>query len=178
MHGLKVHHFINNTTPLDILHAALIYDCLGAFFPPPTTPLKETESFSVLLYSFTSRLFCYSPEIGRFRSPGWISSKVTGQFALTTEINPLRLVKAAVSICKNDRANRIAAASYHTKAKSNGSSLRVTSRRYPGRRRRTGPAHTILLWTPSQPLATCSAQISSARVSLHVTALDMVFFCL
>jgi len=32
MHGLKVHHFINNTPQLDILHASLIYDCLGAFF--------------------------------------------------------------------------------------------------------------------------------------------------
>lgn len=32
MHGLKVHHFINNTPQLDILHASLIYGCLGAFF--------------------------------------------------------------------------------------------------------------------------------------------------
>lgn len=47
MHGLKVHHFINNTPQPDILHATLIYDCLGAFFfLLPTTPLKGTKSFS------------------------------------------------------------------------------------------------------------------------------------
>lgn len=45
MHGLKVHHFINNTPQLDILRASLIYDCLGAFLPLPNTPLKGNEYF-------------------------------------------------------------------------------------------------------------------------------------
>lgn len=97
MHGLKVHHFINNTPQLNILHAALIYDCLGALFFPPTTPLKGTESFSALSYSFTSMLYCYSPEIARSHYPGWISLRVTGQFALTTENNPLKLVRATMA---------------------------------------------------------------------------------
>lgn len=97
MHGLKVHHFINNIPQLDILHATLIYDCLGALFSPPTTALKGTESFSALFYYFSSTLYCYSPKIARSHYPGWISLTVTGQFAQTTENNPLELVKATTA---------------------------------------------------------------------------------
>lgn len=71
MHGLKVHHFINNTPQLDILHASLIYDCLGAFFfLLLTTLLKGTESFSTLLYYLTCRLCCHNLEVDRSHYPG------------------------------------------------------------------------------------------------------------
>lgn len=52
MHGLKVHHFINNTTQLDILHAALIYDSLGAFFPPSYYSFKGNWVFFSVIVSF------------------------------------------------------------------------------------------------------------------------------
>lgn len=83
MRGLKVHHFINNAPQLDILHAALIYDCLGAIFNPPTTPLEGTESFCLLGYTTAV------PQIAKSHYTGWISLGVTGKFTLTTENNPL-----------------------------------------------------------------------------------------
>lgn len=53
MHGLKVHHFINNTPQLDILHAALMYDCLGAFFSPSNYSFKgDGVFFSIILFFY------------------------------------------------------------------------------------------------------------------------------
>jgi len=52
MHGLKVHYFINNTPQLDILHAALIYDCLGAFFPSCYSFKEDRVLSSIILFFY------------------------------------------------------------------------------------------------------------------------------